>query len=181
MPNWCDNELYISGPSEKVKEFWEKCHALPPAYSDDPFPEEGVKRFTMHGLVPVPEEVQRKGYNEAGYDWQISNWGTKWDVNPEIIDQREDNGRTFMHLSFQSAWSPPEIWLLKAATQFPDLHFTLKYAEEGQGFAGCLQYWTEDGEFQVEEECYNRFEDYEQYAEFLLEEMGYEPYDSDEG
>ena len=38
------------------------------------------------------------------YDWSIANWGCKWDVNDVVVDRNDAN---HVHLTFDSAWSPP--------------------------------------------------------------------------
>ena len=44
----------------------------------------------------------------------------------------------WVQYSFDTAWSPPEIWVKTVAPLFPDCVFTLSYIEEGCDFQGCL-------------------------------------------
>ena len=62
------------------------------------------------------------------YDWNISNYGTKWDVE-SMIDEFEvmdDNFTT----SFDTAWSPPSTFLGKLQDKFPELNIRCSYTTE---------------------------------------------------
>jgi hypothetical protein len=125
MPNWCSNTLSVSAESEKeILYFMEKLQC------ED---EQGnVQDFTFHSLVPRP-----KNEEEDWYNWNIENWGTKWDVDDVAISVEED----VVYFNFDTAWSPPEQWIKKVAPMFPNLTFALTYHEGGMGFAGklCMQ------------------------------------------
>ena len=99
--------------------------------------------LSLNSLYPVPEELAssphsrrktliRKYGADNWYDWCISNWGTKWDVQAVL----EGEGDGYLEYSFDSAWSPPVGWLEKVARDYPDLSFRLKYEELGMGFMG---------------------------------------------
>lgn len=61
------------------------------------------------------------------YDWSYANWGTKWDACDAYVDERE---QTF---NFDTAWSAPIPVIQKLVTMFPDIGFTLTYADEDIG------------------------------------------------
>lgn len=140
MPNWCHNELTVSGDPDKVAAFVEKVGT-----ADKPL------TFTVH--VPEPELE-----GEAWYGWRVDHWGTKWDAKTDgalmalgseaAIDALDNAGATppgweptdgGMQLKFQTAWAPPQQWLEAAARQEPELRLVLRYAEPGMGFAGEIQ------------------------------------------
>ncbi len=144
MPNWVENILTIRGP--RVREFMMACAGYSPIYSSDGGKEEIIIRllngdfygkFKFNALVPVPENVLQQGYSEAGYYWQIDNWGTKWDIDDEDIFEYHI-GIEYACIGFCTAWSPPLSWLKKVSELYPDLHFELKYVEMGCFFAGCM-------------------------------------------
>jgi hypothetical protein len=80
------------------------------------------------------------------YNWNINNWGTKWDV---AVSHEEENPNTYMedavngenhvvYYNFNTAWSRPMPALIKLSEQYPDLLFTLTYEEE-TGWGGELE------------------------------------------
>lgn len=132
MPNWCLNKLKISHEDRsKVMEF---VHAF----------KEGK---ACEHYLPMPE-------GEDWYDWNIENWGTKWDIgsdngevhglNPTVVDNEAT-------MSFDSAWSPP-IGLYE---ELDRLGFMVdaSYFEPGIGYCGiwhdgedlCTEYGNNKG------------------------------------
>src|SRR4051794_27099727 len=132
MPNWCSNQLTITGPEEDVLAFKEK------AAGHSPWPEapQELNRLNFHSLVPVPEEILGQGYREAGCDWELKNWGCKWgSCNTWIVD--EDPGSIIYE--FDTAWSPPLQFIATVAKQRPTLTFTLAYDEAGCCLSGIFK------------------------------------------
>jgi hypothetical protein len=154
MPNWCSNDLQVTGDKEKLKDFVSKS-----LINDD---------FRLSGLIPTPYELEnttspniyhgddeheklkhkirmqdlkdRYGYDNW-YDWRNANWGVKWDTSdPHIYSDGEVFGVTF-----DSPWCPPITWLDKVAKLYPDLKFKLLYMEEGMCYCGIAQS-GDDGE-----------------------------------
>lgn len=76
----------------------------------------------------------RKYGSETWYDWRINNWGTKWNSIEPIWE-----GDNFV--SFDTAWSAPEEIFVKLAEIFPDIHFTVMFADEDLGNnCGTIEY-----------------------------------------
>ena len=104
--------------------------------------------FCMNALFPVPLDYRRFPFDcgqarkigdivgekreNGGYSWQSHNWGCKWDVNGELL---EDHG-TFLQYQFDSPWAPPIPFFEKIAPEFPNLTFELEYYEPGMAYAG---------------------------------------------
>jgi hypothetical protein len=90
-------------------------------------------------------EEKRKESNHW-YDWNITHWGTKWDVAVEMDEEYSTTELDFFddrtHYRFQTAWSPPEDAIARLAFMFPQLRFTLNFEEE-TGWAGMIVW--EDG------------------------------------
>jgi hypothetical protein len=128
MPNWCSNNLTVSGDAIKVKSFFNNgIH-------------NGVWRMSLYFPMPIeletttaptkePSEdlIKRFGYDNW-YDWRCANYGTKWDANS---DNYGDD-----YVRFETAWSPPLPWLQKVAMDYPELTFRIDYSEEGMQFGG---------------------------------------------
>jgi len=84
-------------------------------------------------------EYKEKFGADNWYDWNIQNWGTKWDVY-EISDawrvSTTEKGEKIYQCNFQTAWSPPTQAIVQISVQYPNLTFYLAYADEGGGFLG---------------------------------------------
>jgi hypothetical protein len=90
MPNWCSNQVTLTGPKEKIDQLIVELQK-----SDDI----NTPYEILNVLRPRPADQE-----EDWYSWNVSNWGTKWDVNIggyEIIDENT------VSFTFDSAWSPP--------------------------------------------------------------------------
>jgi len=131
MPNWCENELTVSGDEATVQKFKKRVKAKDTALSlAKLFPEPDYSKVKVKPTFPSITKEVRKG--QEWWDWRIQNWGTKWDVEAELVDDW-GNGLAYQ---FDSAWSPPTKWLETISAKWPDLTFKLKYDEPGMGFAG---------------------------------------------
>ena len=94
---------------------------------------------------PLEESLMFKG--NTWYDWNVRNWGTKWDVaisHDEEYPETElmEESETSLAYRFNTAWSPPIPIIQKLSEQYPKLHFNLSYEEE-TGWGGEYEY--EDG------------------------------------
>jgi len=153
MPNWCENKLIITtGNEEQLQNFVERVKN----------PEKNTD-LSFEKLLPCPAELLelpspnrdsspdecaeliRKYGHTDWYDWALSNWGTKWDVNAKL----DAFGRYLAIYLFESAWAPPVEWIIAAALEYPDLCFELKYDEPGIRFMGVF---TAHGE-KISEQC----------------------------
>lgn len=117
MPNWCNNELTIrlvhqNLPHESMKVIEAFRHENP-----------------LIKLHPPPG-------GEWQYDWCVKNWGTKWDITPDLIDDDTSNGATELRVWFHSAWSPPTDFYRFISQQHPDIEMEWTYQEPGCGFQG---------------------------------------------
>ena len=82
------------------------------------------------------------------YNWNVRNWGTKWDVAVNDDDKYPDtyiegpteNGENLVvYYNFHTAWSPPFPAMAKLSAQYPRLLFTLSYEEE-TGWGGEAEF-----------------------------------------
>lgn len=168
MPNWCENVLEVTAPSpEKLEEL-----------KDLLLSDEGD--FTFAKTVPAPDDIyqgplgskEREEYGEKNwYDWNIANWGSKWDASDSSVDINEHTIR----IAFETAWAPPEAWLISTSSIIPDSEFTLIYSEPGMSFSGFSRYLN--GEL-LEEEHYDEVNysiwlkmgyDVESYADYVID------------
>ena len=122
MPNWCENTLEVWGDKKELKEFKEKT----------------IKEDIFH----MGELLPNTGNPDLWYDFNVANYGTKWD-DMEIDDVAGDEEQ--LRVIFMSAWSPPSEFIENIYKKFPKLRFKLKYDEPGMGFFGITT--AGDGEY----------------------------------
>jgi len=138
MPNWCDNQVSITGPNSVIN----KIEKIVNEEKDT----EGLLQF----MYPMPAElkdttadgsdnkemIKKYGYSDW-YSWATDNWGTKWDINEfyGVDRQKINNDESTISFAFQSAWAPPT----GAYQEFVDKHpvsLEAKYHEGGCDFMG---------------------------------------------
>ena len=133
MPNWCEDDLAVSGPKTEIKKFRKQGEA-------------NTKKKIINDFfaqfVPYPKDIFRGDVGqkeEALYGdktwvtWCPANWGTKWDANNCVVITEKPNRVVYQ---FDTAWGPPIQWLEKVAAIYPKLHFELNYDEPGMVFSG---------------------------------------------
>lgn len=148
MPNWCDNNLYISHEDpemlKKAVEAWESSKFLAtlvpePDYKVTPVAETFPNITAQY--AKTEEEKAKALLNEptiredAWWDWRIQNWGTKWDVGYDAdLDNHAQVNDNTMFVYFNSAWSPPT----GAYEKLEQLGYSIRayYFESGCAFCG---------------------------------------------
>ena len=138
MPNWCDNTLYIESDEKTIKELKEAIE----------------KDELLNYLVPMPKELENTtapSDTPNWYWWRVEEWGTKWEVKPEIAEDTS----TSIQMYFQSAWGPP----LEAYNTFHDqciekdipIEIRATYIEWGMMFCGLWEN-GDDSHYQIPED-----------------------------
>jgi hypothetical protein len=167
MPNWCENDLTITGPSGELKKFVELVkgkNSLMDANKLIPYPEEfrtldeeATKwdREVRENKAKDPnfssllENRPKNGFNSGGYEWCIDNWGTKWGFcEVKMISKSTTKPKGKVEYTFETAWSPPTPLIIKAGELFPSLRFEMLSYEGGMGFQATLV--IEGGEVKVD-------------------------------
>jgi hypothetical protein len=161
MPNWCDNNLYLTHEDpemvKKAVEAWNSGAFLGTFVPEPDYSVTPVKKLypNLDAQFAKTEEDKIKALlneptirEDAWWDWRIMNWGTKWEIG-----HSEDRGNTAqavdntMFVFFDSAWSPPT----EAYAKLHDLGFSIRayYFESGCGFCGS---WIDgsDDSFNIE-------------------------------
>jgi hypothetical protein len=85
------------------------------------------KRWSIsRGLTKeLSQEFIKKFGADNWYDWQCSNWGTKWNASEVFIS---DNV-----ISFNTAWSAPEPIFVALSEKFPEVELFIQFADEDFG------------------------------------------------
>jgi len=224
MPNWVYNGLTIEGSPESIKRLVEQMNQPFKKIADNWNPEtkEMEKKlytypnpvFAFHNIynhldagisddvymsqpdysLPIQEAV--KCLTNDWYNFNVREWGTKWDVAVGADDKYPDtyvegptpNGENLVvFYNFNTAWSPPMPAIAKLSSQYPTLLFTLSYEEE-TGWGGECEFLRGEMISQSEygwkcRECDNEQEEtpWCETCEFdMCPECGYgEPMDED--
>ena len=176
MPNWVFNHLTVKGDSKDVdvvkaqlnspfsKEHtsWNpKTHTLDTAtttYSNPVFAFWNIVRPTdlyTYAQQSDPNADPKVAWSgDNWYDWNIRNWGCKWDVGiaddnhfvDTSMDELKDGG---VQYNFDTAWCPPSEAIEKLSSQHPNLTFKLYYEEE-QGWGAEVEYINGEGKVILE-------------------------------
>jgi hypothetical protein len=156
MPNWCSNRATISGPAPVISEIKK--------ILEDP---EGE---LLNWMVPQPNFEGDQDW----YNWNIANWGTKWNITDVYIDN--DDEEDSIEFTFSTAWAPPVEAFATWAMGDGRVQFTLEYWEPGCGFLGVTTY---DGEY-LDTDDVDCGSDPARYKEIASDTWGYEEYDEPE-
>lgn len=116
-------------------------------YSSPPRPENGETQEQFEKRI---KSFQKKYNTITSVDWNLVNWGTKWDcMDSDIIKETPK----YIKYWYTTAWSPNEAFILTIATKYPLLDFELRYKEEGEGFKGTLRVVNEEVLTDITKDC----------------------------
>tara|TARA_R110001592_G_scaffold151176_9_gene377472 strand:- start:5880 stop:6461 length:582 start_codon:yes stop_codon:yes gene_type:complete len=182
MPNWCHTDIIIRGTAKDIKwvsdliqkhndrkedsmGFFE---TIIPSPNWDKTPNED-------GELPVPDPARDADGNitfmfskfpatgrndDRWYDWNINNWGTKWEVSEIEVTDSSD---TELYVYFDTAWSPVIPIFDKLVERGLDVEAEFK--DEGWNFAGKY----DNGEVEdYKIEFVERDEDDDEYTEVIV-------------
>lgn len=172
MPNWVYNSMNVSGSKEDLIAFRDKAKKPRPdgmnsedgtlTYTDgdqSPLsfwnfkePEDKALYFGASDYKPEGYEAwtleermahSMKFTSNGWYDWNVREWGTKWDAGSvDLVDGTDDKG-AHLHYSFETAWSIPEPVFTAIVEQHPTLTFDFS-SEEEQGWGA--EFTSSDGD-----------------------------------
>jgi hypothetical protein len=141
MPNWCSNDISISGSPEVIKklvEFVGKPITKGEEKMDEPIFSLANIKSSTHDINPETALFPSGGPDDW-YHNNINSWGTKWDVTGNVSRcwNEGDDGVTY---SFDSAWSPPTPVVERLSEIFPEVSITHTFHESGCDFWGIDKY-----------------------------------------
>jgi hypothetical protein len=143
MPNWCNNNLTLEHEDpQMIQRAYDALERGEFLQEFIPCPKELTETVSGHcgdgyaqELNQFKMELNLKYFGSKDwYDWNVSNWGTKWDVGDQGNSDIRPDG-LMLHTTFDSAWSPP----VNAYVKLEELGFTVNamYYEGGMAFAGA--------------------------------------------
>ncbi len=161
MPNWVFNGLTIEGnpseindlvtqlnrPFKRIADNWnmetKQMEKKLETYSNPVFAFHNIYNHIEDG---VSDEVYMEQPPRSGnpldfstndwYNWNVRNWGTKWDVAVYSEDKYPDtyiegptpNGENLVvYYNMHTAWSPPIPAIEKLSAQYPSLSLYIKF------------------------------------------------------
>lgn len=113
MTNMCFNQLIVEGDETKIRQFKELV-------------KDKDTDLSLDKLVPMPQEIfdiEPEKSEPNWCTWRLDNWGTKWDVKAELVDESDESLR---YLFFSNDAAPIK-WLKTVSLKMPDLQFELSY------------------------------------------------------
>ena len=122
MPSWCFNILAFEGIAQEI------------AKMKDMYP----ATFRFGDLLPLPPD------NPWG---AAALWGTKWEPRNTYVEDHaamlydDKNDDEYYELRFETAWSPPTLWLVEVSRISPLVRVKLEYQNPDMGIRGevhCL-------------------------------------------
>lgn len=122
MPNWCGNSVTVKGSQSTLSKFMKAV-------------ESERSKFDFNKVIPYPEEFRKAEtesdnpnlFTKGGYDWCITNWGTKWWVHEIFITVNKGE----IIYDFDTAWSPCVPVIEALAKRYPSLWIKIGYEESG--------------------------------------------------
>ena len=161
MPNWVFNHLKVEGNqldiarvkkqlntpfSRTYRDIVMKNNVATPIYKEASFDNpifsfwniikpDDIQAYINDEPTGVPKDGEEWFTSNNWYDWNVRNWGTKWDVAVENSDEYPetqilDEGELFINYKFDTAWAPPVPAIEKLSKQHSRVVFTLDYEEE---------------------------------------------------
>jgi hypothetical protein len=169
MPNWVSNTISVTAKSKaELDAFLEKAKGSQSKVLDERGNEFHFGAFVHPSDEDLPyykgelEEEKPEGWDDLSsaeqmahnlkftgrgwYDWNVTNWGTKWDACDTYIGRDSDLEAT---ITFQTAWGIPEPILHAVAEQHPELALRI-WSEEEQGWGA--EYHAEGGKLSLTKE-----------------------------
>jgi hypothetical protein len=147
MPNWCENTLRVTGHITEIEKFKISVQ------SDDrwlDFEKVISNQKSKENLKNIWDNMPQKEkniyinfevfwFNKEGYDWNNTNWGTKWNPDTPEPEQVGDDSIVSLYYAFATAWSPSLKVTRELIKQYPKLYFNHTFEEWGMCFAGVLE------------------------------------------
>lgn len=149
MPNWVYNSLVITGEADVIAKIKEQVSApyetqhfdfvsgtSKPAKVEQPFSFWNIIKPTDIGAYHDKADGDQSG-RDHWYNWNLRNWGVKWDAS-DVDDSGEEDATTLVY-TFSTPWGIPNEAMLALSEQYPTASLELEFEEE-TGWGGTIVY-----------------------------------------
>lgn len=133
MPNWCSNNITISGEKEDIdrfESFLNEKDGKEWFTFFRPLPNELENTTTSFTAEQNQELIEKYGASDW-YSWSVNNWGCKWNCDAQDWSRDGDS----ISFWFDSPWGPPTE-LYSFISNDTDFAVEAGYHEEGMAFVG---------------------------------------------
>ena len=132
MPNWFNFTLEVSGKEEDVQEFVQNVKGSKKYDTKDYV-------FDFNHFIPQPDNIFRGALGSEEekyckdnnlpdwYNWNVENWGTKWNANVDNSCWTSDYSFTY---EMATAWADPRPIFQAMFEKYPHLAFEIEGEEE---------------------------------------------------
>ena len=139
---WCQNYLSVSFTDQSRIDNFNNFIS---------FNESDGKKLDFNKLIPMPKEIKNTKTSNSKtkqelidkygvdnwYEWSVQYWGTKWNVNSDMIVKKK---YTSIKYIFNTALTPPIPWIMKLIDKYPNFNINLEYEEPMMNFGGKIQF-----------------------------------------
>jgi len=153
MPNNISHVAKFYGEQEKIEKLFSRISTK----ETDEKGNEFVRHIDFNKIIPQPSDLYQGGVNDEiskqtkghnWYDWNIANWGTKWNAY-----YSERNGNI---ITFDTAWNSPLPIMKKLHEICKEMDVTCEvtYADEDYGYnTGCYSLGGDDFDHTMHDDC----------------------------
>lgn len=137
MPNWVSNSVSVRGSTEDLAKFRElaKGKGSPTGIENGKLIyDKGTGALSFWNFIE-PEDKEHYFTGDNWYNWNVENWGTKWDASDSAVSSVDTPEGLFY--TFETPWGIPEPVFRAMVSQFPQLHFEF-WSEEEQGWGASF-------------------------------------------
>lgn len=120
MPNWCSNNLQITGTKEEIADIAAKLEAC-----------KGQDFFDL-----FTQNAHEASADDDWYAYNLANYGCKWNCNANDWDVESGDGTT-ISISFDSPWCPPDKIFEQLSQEYESV--LAYYYEPGMAFCGRFE------------------------------------------
>lgn len=136
MPNHIANRLKIIGTPESVNAV---LNFIKIEKSEENNEFYGIGTIDFNKITPCPpwvfkenldrEHEEKYGKENCWYEWNIKNWGTKWNAYNQTNEDKSPDT-----ICFETAWSGVPKLIEKIAWIFPNVELQYEFADEDLGY-----------------------------------------------